>query len=189
MHKNTPLIVAITGASGVIYGITLLKSLKELNIKTNLILSKDAITTIKYELNLSYQEVIKLADNYYNNEDIAAPIASGSVITRGMVIAPCSVKTLSAVANCYSNNLIARASDVCLKERRKLVLLFRETPLHLGHINLMKQATLNGAIIMPPLPNFYNAPTSITDLVNSSISKVLDLFNIENNFAPRWKQN
>lgn len=187
-ENNLPIIIAITGASGSVYGINLLKILRKLNIKTILVLSKDAITTLKYELNLGYKEIISLADEYYSNDDIAASIASGSVITRGMVIAPCSVKTLSAVANCYSNNLISRASDVCLKERRRLVILFRESPVHLGHIKLMEQAALSGAIIVPPMPSFYNNPKSIEDVVNSSVSKVLDLFNIENNVSPRWEK-
>lgn len=186
--NNFPIIVAITGASGSVYGITLLKVLKKLNIKTILVLSKDAITTLKYELNMGYKEIISLADECYSNDDIAAPIASGSVITRGMVISPCSVKTLSAVANCYSNNLISRASDVCLKERRRLVILFRETPIHLGHIKLMEQATLSGAIIVPPVPSFYNNPKSIEDVVNSGVSKILDLFDIENNLSARWEK-
>ncbi|MGV3278322.1 UbiX family flavin prenyltransferase [Rickettsiales bacterium LUAb2] len=187
-NNNLPIIIAITGASGSVYGVNLLKAFKQLDIKTMLVLSRDAITTAQYELQLSYKELTSLASEHYTNDDIAAPIASGSVLTRGMIVAPCSVKSLSSIANCYSNNLISRAADVTLKERRKLVLLFRETPLHLGHIKLMEQATLNGAIIAPPLPTFYTNPKTIDDLVNHSIARILDLFNIDNNFSPRWKE-
>lgn len=184
--NNLPIVVGISGASGAIYGVTLLKALKDLNIPTILTLSSSAIITIKSELNLTIKEVISLATCYYPNNDIGAKIASGSFLTRGMIVAPCSVKSLSAIAHSYSSTLLVRAADVCLKERRPLVLLFRETPFHLGHIKLMEQATLNGAVVMPPLPAFYTNPKSIEDLVNTSIAKLLDIFKIQHNLAPRW---
>lgn len=185
--NNQPIIVAITGASGIIYGVTLLKALRHYKVPTILVTSQQGLITLKYELNLTPKELHSLADEHFANTDIAASIASGGLKTRGMVIAPCSVKTLSAVANCYSNNLISRAADVTLKEQRKLILMFREAPLHVGHINLMQQAALSEATIMPPVPVFYNQPKTIEDIVNASVSKVLDLFNIENDLTEKWK--
>lgn len=187
LNKNLPIIVAITGASGSIYGIKLVETLKSLGFKTILVVSREAITTIQYELNLKYSDISSLADEFYQNDDIAAPIASGSFLTGGMIIAPCSVKSLSAIANCYSTNLITRSADVTLKERRKLVILFRETPFHLGHIKLMEQATLNGAIIAPPMPTFYTKPKSVDDIINHSLARILDLFEIDHSLSPRWK--
>jgi 4-hydroxy-3-polyprenylbenzoate decarboxylase len=143
-------------------------------------------TTIKEELNLSPKEVISLATKYYSNKDLTANISSGSFLTKGMIVAPCSIKTLSTIANCHTDNLITRAADVCLKESRKTVLLLRETPLHLGHIKLMEQAVLQGSTIMPPLPAFYNNPQSIQDMVNHSVSRCLDLFHIKNDLTTRW---
>ncbi len=186
--NNLPLIIAITGASGSIYGIKLLQELKKLHIPTILTVSEMGFVTIKEELKLSPKDVINLADEYFHNFDMKASIASGSYRTLGIIVAPCSVKTLSAIANCYDDNLIVRASDVCLKERKKVILLFRETPLHMGYINIMKKATENGAIIMPPVPAFYNKPNNIDDLVSHTISRTLDIFNIENNISPRWKE-
>ena len=184
--KNLPIIIGISGATGAIYGIELLKTLKLLNIKTILVVSQMGFYTINQELGISAKEVISLADDYYTNENFNAPIASGSFLTSGMIIAPCSVKSLSSIANCYDDNLLTRSADVCLKEQRKLVLMFRETPIHLGHIKLMEQLSTMGGIIAPPVPAFYNHPKSIDDIVQHSILRVLDLFNIEHNMLKRW---
>lgn len=187
MTKPLPIIVAITGATGIIYAIRILQELKRLNIETILVMSTMAMVTLKYETTMSVKEVIALATKYYTNDNLAASISSGSFLTQGMVVAPCSVKTLSSIANSLNDNLITRSADVVLKERRKLVLLFREAPLHLGHINLMASATQSGAIIMPPLPAFYNNPQTLDDIVNHTVSRTLDLFNIKNNITTRWE--
>ncbi len=181
------LIIAITGASGAIFGIRLLEILQEVdNIETHLIISKAANITIKSETDYQISEIKKMADIYYNAEDISACIASGSFKTDGMIIAPCSIKTMSAIAHSYGDNLISRAADVILKERRKLVLLLRETPLHLTHLRNMVAVAENGGIIYPPVPAFYNGPKSIDDIVNHTLYRVLDLFNVDNNKLKRW---
>ncbi len=187
--NNLPIIVGITGASGIIYAVNLLKVLKKLNIKTILVVSSMGFYTAKEELGLSKENLIAMADEFYPNNSLHASIASGSFLNKGMIIVPCSVKTLSSIANSYNDNLITRSADVALKERRKLVLIFRETPLHSGHINLMQKANENGAIIMPPVPAFYNKPKNINDIVNHSISRCLDLFNIKNDLTKRWGIN
>ena len=182
------LIVALTGSSGVIYGIRTLEALKPLpDVETHVVLSSATVRTLKEESDFSADYVNELADYRYGNNDIGAPIASGSFRAAGMLVAPCSVKTLSGIANCYSDNLISRAADVCLKERRKLVLLFRETPLHASHINLMQLADRSGAIIMPPVPAFYHRPKSIDDIVNHTVGRMLDLVRIEAGLVQRWK--
>ncbi len=182
------LIVAITGASGVIYGIRALEILRQLpDIESHVILSPSAARTIAEETDYDIDAVRKLADVLYNHKDIGAAISSGSFKTEGMLIAPCSVKTLSGVANCFDDELVVRAADVCLKERRRVVLMFRETPLHAGHIRLMQQATLNGAIVMPPVPGFYSKPKSIVDLVTQSTGRALDLLGIDAGIVKRWK--
>lgn len=182
------LIIGMTGASGSIYGIRLLECLQSRkDIETHLVISKTAETVILYETD--YQEieqVTRLADRWYRDDDLTAPISSGSFFTDGMVVIPCSAKTLSAVANSYGENLIARASDVCLKERRTLVLAFRETPLTLSHIENMKKVTRMGGIILPPIPGFYSKPQTIDDLINHTVGKVLDLFKIEHSLFKRW---
>lgn len=183
------LIVAITGASGVIYGIRALEILRKLkDVETHVILSPSAARTMAEETEYSIDEVRALADVIYNHKDIGAAISSGSFKTEGMLIAPCSVKTLSGVANCFDDELVVRAADVCLKERRRVVLMFRETPLHAGHIRLMEQATLNGAIVMPPVPGFYNKPKTINDLVTQSVGRALDLLGIDAGVVKRWKE-
>ena len=182
------LIVAITGASGVIYGIRALEILRRLpDIESHVILSPSAARTIAEETDYDIAAVRKLADVLYNHKDIGAAISSGSFKTEGMLIAPCSVKTLSGVANCFDDGLVVRAADVCLKERRRVVLMFRETPLHAGHIRLMEQATLNGAIVMPPVPGFYSKPQTIVDLVTQSTGRALDLLGIDAGIVKRWK--
>lgn len=184
--NNLPIIIGVTGASGIIYAVKILEALKTLNIKTILVVSSMGFFTAREELDMSKEKLIELADEYYPNNSLHASIASGSFLTRGMIIAPCSIKTLSSVANSYNDNLITRSADVILKERRKLVLMVRETPLHAGHIDLMQKVTLSGGIIMPPMPAFYNKPQSIDDIINHSVSRTLDLFSIENNITKRW---
>ncbi len=179
-------IVGISGASGAIYGIKILKLLKDIdNIRTHLIISKAAHITIKHELEISIREVMELADISYNHNDIAASISSGSFIADGMIIAPCSVKTLSEIATGHSNNLISRSADVTLKERRKLILMLRETPLNYIHIKNMLTVTTMGGIIAPPLNSFYIKPTSIDALVEYSAIRVLDLLGIHMD-GRRW---
>ena len=182
------LIVAITGASGVIYGIRALEILRQIKtVESHVILSPSAARTIAEETDYDINAVKKLADVHYNFKDIGAAISSGSFITEGMLIAPCSVKTLSGIAYSFNEELIVRAADVCLKERRRVVLMFRETPLHAGHIRLMEQATLNGAIVMPPVPGFYSRPKTIDDMVTQSTGRALDLLGIDAGVVKRWK--
>jgi 4-hydroxy-3-polyprenylbenzoate decarboxylase len=184
------LIVAITGASGVIYGIRALEVLRAVpDIETHLILTPSGARTIVEESDYSVDKVRKLADHQYNYKDIGASISSGSFKTEGMLVAPCSVKSLSGIANCYNDELVVRAADVCLKERRRVVLLFRETPLHAGHIALMDQATRNGAIIMPPVPAFYSRPKTVDDLVMQTVGRALDLFDIDAHIVKRWTES
>lgn len=183
------LIVAVTGASGVIYGVRALEILRGLpQIETHLILSPSAARTLTEETDYSIEQVRALGDQVYNHKDIGAAISSGSFRTEGMLIAPCSVKTLSGIANCFDDELVVRAADVCLKERRRVVLMFRETPLHAGHIALMDQATRNGAIVMPPVPGFYHRPRSVDDIVTQSVGRALDLFGIDARIVKRWKE-
>ena len=184
------LIVAITGASGVIYGIRALEILRTIkDFESHVILSPSAARTMAEETDYAIDDVKKLADVIYNYKDIGAAISSGSFKTEGMLVAPCSVKTLSGIANSFNEELIVRAADVCLKERRRVVLMFRETPLHAGHIRLMEQATLNGAIVMPPVPGFYSRPKTIDDMVTQSVGRALDLLGIEAGVVKRWKDS
>ncbi|HEY7416857.1 MAG TPA: UbiX family flavin prenyltransferase [Ktedonobacteraceae bacterium] len=181
------LIVGISGATGVIYGIRLLEVLHSIDtIETHLIITSAAKQTIVYETDYTIAQVSALASRVYNNRDIGAAIASGSFLTVGMVIAPCSIKTLSGIANSYADNLLVRAADVVLKERRRLVLVVRETPLHLGHLRLMTAATEYGAVLLPPLPAFYPRPQTIDDIVNQTVGRILDQFNIEADLFSRW---
>ncbi len=174
------LIVGFSGASGVIYGIRLLEVLRGVkDVETHVIISNAAKQTILLETDYTVAQVEALADQLYGFKDIAAAISSGSYRTMGMVIVPCAIKTLSGIASSYSDNLILRAADVVLKDRRKLVLVLRETPLHLGHVRLMAQAIEMGAIIMPPMPAFYHRPQTVDDIINQSVNRVLDLFDIE----------
>jgi 4-hydroxy-3-polyprenylbenzoate decarboxylase len=182
------LVVGITGASGVILGIRLLEMLRPLDIETHLVLSPAAKVTIAAETGWKTSAVLALADVAYEHRDIGAAIASGSFATRGMVIVPCSVKTLSAVANSYAEDLIARAADVTLKEGRPLVLVLREAPLHRGHIRLMDLAAQAGAIIFPPVPAFYARPQNMDDLINNTVGRILARLGIENNAYLKWKE-
>jgi len=183
------LIVGITGASGAQYGVRLLEALQDSPIETHLVISKAGMQTLSLETDYSLDYVKSLADVVYSSGDIGAAIASGSFQTMGMAIAPCSIKTLSEIAYGLTTNLISRAADVVLKERRKLVLLVRETPLHSGHLKTMLQASDNGAIIMPPVPAFYSRPNSLDDIVNHTVGRTLDLFGVDNNLVQRWKED
>lgn len=184
------IVVAITGASGAIYGIRLLEVLAQLgDVETHLVLSSAARTTITRETTLTVAGVKHMADVVHHERDLAAPISSGSFRVDGMVVAPCSVKTLSAIANCYSDSLVSRAADVVLKERRRLVLLLRETPLHVGHIRLMEGAATAGAVIFPPVPAFYYRPQTLADVIDQTIARVLDQFDIDTNLFSRWPED
>ena len=181
------LIVGITGASGTILGIRLLQALEPTPIETHLILSKSATLTITQETDWQVDQVLSLADVTYDFSDIAAPIASGSFLALGMVVMPCSIKTLSAVANSYSEDLLARAADVTLKEGRPLILVVRETPYHAGHLRLMSEATAAGAIIFPPVPAFYTRPKSIDEMIDNTVGRVLARIGIKNNLYHEWQ--
>jgi 4-hydroxy-3-polyprenylbenzoate decarboxylase len=174
------LIVGISGASGVIYGIRLLEILRAVpDVETHLIMSTAAATTIGLETDFTADDVMQLADVSYRFRDIAAAVSSGSFKTWGMIIVPCSMKTLAGIANSFSDNLLLRAADVVLKDRRRLVIVPRETPLHLGHLRLMVQATEIGAILAPPMPAFYHRPDTLDDIINQTINRLLDLLEIE----------
>lgn len=181
------LIVGISGATGAIYGIRMLEALRAAGVETHLVLSPWAEKNIGLETDFRVDQVRAVADQAYDYHDLQAAISSGSFVTAGMVIAPCSVKTLSAVANSYDSSLLTRAADVCLKERRKLVLLFRETPLHLGHLRLMAAVTEMGGVVMPPVPAFYHRPQTIEDIVRHTVGKVLDQFGLELKAEGRWR--
>jgi 4-hydroxy-3-polyprenylbenzoate decarboxylase len=181
------LIVGITGASGAIYGIRLLEFLRsQPEVESHLVMSEAAKQTIVLETGASPETVAGLADRVYDNGDLAAAISSGSFQTAGMIVAPCSIKSLSAIANSYDDSLLTRAADVCLKERRRLVLMVRETPLHLGHLDLMMRVTRSGAVVLPPCPAFYFGPRNIEQIVDHSIGKALDLLGVEHNLFRRW---
>jgi 4-hydroxy-3-polyprenylbenzoate decarboxylase len=180
------LIVGISGATGSIYGIRCLEILKEKKIETHLVITSTAEKIILQETSYSIEKVKHLASLVYENKDLTASISSGSFNTDGMVIIPCSIKTLSAVANSYNENLLIRAADVTLKEKRKLVLVVRETPLHKGHLNLMIKLSELGVTILPPIPAFYFHPKTIDDLINHIVGKVLDLFQIKHHLYERW---
>ncbi len=181
-----PLVVAITGASGVIYGVEMLRVLRDLGVETHLILSEAACTNLALETEYGAAEVRALATFAYSNKDVGAAPASGSFRTRGMIVAPCTVKTLSAISSSFTYNLIVRAADVTLKEGRKLVLMVRETPLHKGHLQLMAHAADLGAVILPPMPAFYHRPETLMDVIHQSIGKALDQVGIEHDLFRRW---
>jgi 4-hydroxy-3-polyprenylbenzoate decarboxylase len=183
---DLPLVVAITGATGVIYGVELLCVLKELGQPTHLILSEAAGLNLSIETDYTLEQVRALATVVHNNKDVGASVASGSFRTRGMIVAPCTIKTLSAIANSFTYNLVVRAADVQLKEGRKVVLMVRETPLHKGHLDLMSRAVDCGAVILPPMPAFYHRPQTIMDLVRQTIGKALDQVGIEHDLFKRW---
>jgi len=184
------LIVGLSGASGAIYGVRLLQVLRDVaDVETHLVMSQAARQTLSLETDYSLRDVQALADVVHDARDIAASISSGSFKTAGMVILPCSIKTLSGIVNSYTDTLVTRAADVVLKERRPLVLCVRETPLHLGHLRLMTQAAELGAVIMPPVPAFYHRPQSLDDVINQTVNRVIDQFDIElpDDLFTRWQ--
>ena len=181
------LIIAITGATGVIYGIRLLQALRDIaSVETHLLISEAGVLNLHQELDMKRKDVEALADVVHNVRDVGAAIASGSFQSDGMIIAPCSMKTLAAVAHGFSDNLITRAADVVLKERRRLVLMVRETPFNLAHLRNMTAVTEMGGIIFPPLPGFYHRPATIAEMVDHTAGRVLDLFEIQHSLTPRW---
>ncbi|WP_441245025.1 UbiX family flavin prenyltransferase [Tardiphaga sp. 768_D3_N2_1] len=181
------LIVGITGASGTIYGVRLLRLLKATDVETHLVLSRSAKITLTQELDLAVSDVTALADVVHQADNIGATIASGSFRTMGMVIAPCSMRSLGEIATGITSSLVTRAADVVLKERRRLVLMAREAPLHLGHLRSMAAVTEIGAIVYPPVPAFYARPSSLEEMVDQTLGRVLDLFDIQTGVVSRWE--
>jgi len=189
MSRNRPrLVVGISGASGTVYGIRLLEALRDLDFETHLVMTRSARLAMSYETSLKPADVEALATVHHRNEDLAASISSGSFRTLGMVVAPCSIRSMSEISTGVTSSLLTRAADVVLKERRRLVLMVRETPLHLGHLRTMTQVTEIGAIVMPPVPALYTRPQSVDDIVNHSVGRVLDLFGIDNALVRRWRE-
>lgn len=186
---NSRIVIGISGASGSIYGVRILEALKNTNHETHLVISSAGKTTITHEIKEKLEDIISLANFYYSEEKIGEKIASGSFKTSGMVIAPCSMKTMSEIASGVTSNLLTRSADVTLKERRKLVLMVRESPLHLGHLQNMSKLTEMGAIIAPPMPAFYIKPKSLDDIVNHAVGKVLNLFDIALSDFKEWQGN
>jgi 4-hydroxy-3-polyprenylbenzoate decarboxylase len=181
------IVVAISGASGAIYGIRALETIREdRTVELHVIVSSGARATIAYETDRSYEDVIGLADVVHDEKDLAATLASGTFVTHGMLIAPCSIRTMASVANALNDNLIVRAADVHLKERRRLVLMVRETPLNANHLRLMHELALAGAVVLPPVPGFYQKPKTLMDLVDHSVGKALDQLGIEHQLFKRW---
>lgn len=179
------LIVGISGASGIVYGIEALRQLRRLGVESHLVVSKSAILTLTHESELKFPELCALADVHYQNTDIGAAIASGSFRSMGMLVAPCSIRSMSEIASGVTSSLLSRAADVVLKERRRLVLMVRETPLHAGHLQSMLNLSHMGAVIMPPVPAFYTHPKSLEDVVSQSVGRALDLFGLDSGM-PRW---
>jgi flavin prenyltransferase len=181
------LIVGISGASGVVYGVRMLEVLRAAGVETHLVMSKAAELTLAYEMDMKPKEVRALASHFHAQADIGAAISSGSFPTMGMVIVPCSVRSMSEIAAGTTGSLLSRAADVVLKERRRLVLAFRETPIHAGHLRTMTQLTEMGAIIAPIVPAFYNRPKTLDDMINHTVGRLLDLFGVETELVKRWK--
>ncbi len=182
------IVVALSGASGAVYGVRLLEVLAAMpDIELHAVISAGASATIRYELDREPADVAALADRVHDEKNLAAPLASGTFLTDGMVVAPCSIRSLSAIANSANDNLLVRAADVHLKERRRLVLVVRETPLHEGHLRLMMQATRSGAVILPPVPGFYIRPTTVAEIVDHTVGKVLDSLGIAHELTSRWE--
>jgi 4-hydroxy-3-polyprenylbenzoate decarboxylase len=187
-HNTTPrrLIVGISGASGIVYGVRILQALQHSDIETHLVMSDSARLTLTAETDYTHKEVEAMAFEVHNAKNIGATISSGSFKTMGMVVAPCSIRSLSEIAYGMTTSLLSRAADVVLKERRRLVLMVRETPLHAGHLKAMTQACENGAILMPPVPALYARPQTLDDMVNHTVGRCLDLFDIETDLVARW---
>jgi len=180
------IVIGISGASGVIYGVRILELLRETDFETHLIISKAGRLNIEIETDYKPDAVEAMADFTYDRKDMAAPLASGSFLTEGMVVVPCTIKSLSAIANSYNENLLVRTADVTLKEKRKLVLVVRETPLHVGHLRLMTMAAEMGAHLLPPVPSFYHQPETIDDIINQTIGKIFDYLGINHELFTRW---
>ncbi|NND67299.1 MAG: UbiX family flavin prenyltransferase [Halioglobus sp.] len=180
------IIVGISGASGIVYGVRVLELLREAGVESHLVVSKSAKLTLHHELEMNIKDLEALADVVYPAQDVGAAIASGSFVTNGMLIAPCSVRTMSEIATGVTSTLLTRAADVVLKERRRLVLMVRETPLHAGHLRTMSQLADIGAVIAPPVPAFYTRPENIDDIVTQSVGRVLDLFDLSLDSVTRW---
>jgi 4-hydroxy-3-polyprenylbenzoate decarboxylase len=188
MNAPRRLIVAVSGSTGPHYGVRLLEVLRErAGVEVHLILTAAARKTIEYEMGRDPAGIAALADAVHDERDIGSPLASGTFVTDGMIVAPCSIKTLSAIAHSYNDSLVVRAADVCLKERRRLVLVVRETPLHAGHLRLMLQATESGAVVLPPVPAFYHLPKTVDEIVDHTVVKILDQFGIHLDLIRRWR--
>jgi 4-hydroxy-3-polyprenylbenzoate decarboxylase len=185
-HPVRRLVVGISGASGIVYGIRVLELLRKAKIESHLVMTNSAALTLGYESSLKLGDVEKLADVVHSNTDMDANIASGSFKTLGMIIAPCSVKTMAAIATGYTDSLIARAADVVLKQRRRLVLMVREAPLHLGHLRSMAAVTEAGAIVFPPVPAFYAKPKTLAEMIDHTVGRALDLFDIDTGTVFQW---
>jgi 4-hydroxy-3-polyprenylbenzoate decarboxylase len=183
------IVIGISGASGVTYGVRMLNVLRETDFETHLIISNAGRLNIEIETSYKPADVEAMADFVYDHKDMAASLASGSFLTEGMVVVPCTIKSLSGIANSYNENLLVRTADVTLKEKRKLVLVVRETPLHVGHLRLMTQAAEMGAHILPPVPSFYHQPETIEDIIDQTIGKVFDYMGIEHDLFRRWGEN
>jgi len=187
MTEKRRIIVGISGASGIVYGVRMLEALRAAGLETHLVMTRSAQITLGHEMPLKPADVFALADVNHRVDNLSAAISSGSFETMGMVISPCSIRSLSEIATGVTSSLLSRAADVVLKERRRLVLMVRETPLHLGHLRTMTQVTEMGAIVMPPVPAFYTLPATIDDIVNHSVGRALDLFGIESDLVRRWQ--
>ncbi|MBO6783797.1 MAG: UbiX family flavin prenyltransferase [Alphaproteobacteria bacterium] len=180
------LIVGISGATGIAYGVRLLEVLRESEVETHLVVTRPGLMTLNYETDLSRDDLYALADHVYPENDVGAAISSGSMLTLGMVVAPCAVKSAAEIASGATQTLLTRAADVTLKERRRLVLMVRESPLHTGHLRTLTEASEIGAIVMPPMPAFYPRPDTIADMIDHTVGRVLDLFAIDHDLSPRW---
>jgi 4-hydroxy-3-polyprenylbenzoate decarboxylase len=189
MAKSKRLIVGISGASGIVYGVRVLEALRDHDVETHLVMSRSAEITLAYEIGMKVAEVHALADVVHPIQDIGASIASGSFKTEGMLVAPCSIKSMSEIAAGTTGTLLTRAADVVLKERRRLVLMVRETPLHMGHLRTMANVSEMGAIVMPPVPAFYHKPKTIDDIVNQTVGRALDLFGFDFGIVKRWGED
>jgi 4-hydroxy-3-polyprenylbenzoate decarboxylase len=187
MTERRRIIVGISGASGIVYGVRMLEALRIAGLETHLVMTRSAQITLGHEMPQKPADIFALADVNHRVDNLSAAISSGSFETIGMVVSPCSIRSLSEIATGVTSNLLTRAADVVLKERRRLVLMVRETPLHLGHLRSMTQVTEIGAIVMPPVPAFYTLPATIDDIVNHSVGRVLDLFGIESELVRRWQ--
>jgi len=183
------IVIGISGASGVTYGVRMLDVLRKTDFETHLIISNAGRLNIEIETSYKPADVEAMANFVYDHKDMAASLASGSFLTEGMVVVPCTIKSLSGIANSYNENLLVRTADVTLKEKRKLVLVVRETPLHVGHLRLMTQAAEMGAHILPPVPSFYHQPETIEDIIDQTIGKVFDYMGIEHDLFRRWGEN